>query len=73
MFGKNNDFVDRWWLSNRFSSRPGYASNEDALTDIKGEIPVTELTTTSCKIKINNPYVIAWHIENNWKLCERQT
>ena len=70
---KNNDFVDRLWLSNGFNSRPSYASNEDTLTDIKGEIPVTELTATSCNIKINNTYVIAWHIENSWKLCGRQT
>ena len=41
-------------------------SNEDALTIIEGKIPFTELTANSSDIKINNTYMIAWHIENTW-------
>ena len=41
-------------------------SNEEALTIIKREIPVTELTANSSDIKINNAYMKAWYIENKW-------
>ena len=41
-------------------------SNKDALISIKGYIPFTELTANSSNIKINNTYMIARYIENNW-------